>query len=114
MIKSLKGMPFDQRGDLGDHLGRDHRDFSVPVNDEHDGDPRQPRQFEEVQHGVLIVRLILLDHVPAVLFKFIEYLLFYLFAVDLCEFLQHVDRLVDLADHDVPPKVAEVAKYFYL
>jgi len=61
-----------------------------------------------MQHGVLIVRLILLDHVPAVLFKFIKYLLLHLFAVDLCEFLQHIDRLVDLANHNVPPKVAEV------
>lgn len=66
-----------------------------------------------MHYGVLVVRLILLDQILAAFFKLFEHLLLHFLAVNLREFLQHFDRLVNLAARNVPSNQQSTGQLYY-
>ena len=79
-----------------------NKKVNSPINDEHDGDASEPWHFEEMKHSVLIVQMIRLGQRLTTFLKFVEYFLLHLFTIYFGEFLQHLNRLVDLATGYVP------------
>lgn len=55
--------------------------IDLPINNEHDSDTTESRQFKEMQDGIFIMRLILLVRRSATFFEFIEYFLFHFLAI---------------------------------